>query len=81
MGGYSESSFVLVLKILTKTMLDSFNSLSFVTTLYQNKRRKKMKNGTKNLQKLLRSRKSTTILYEKPNIRYSSRFVNTDVID
>ncbi len=81
MGVYSESSFVLVLKILTKTMLDSFNSLSFVTTLYQNKRRKKMKNGTKNLQKLLRSRKSTTILYEKPNIRYSSRFVNTDVID
>lgn len=81
MGGYSESSFVVVLKILTKTMLDSFNSLSFVTTLYKNKRRKKMKNGTKNLQKLLRSRKSTTILYEKPNIRYSSRFVNTDVID
>lgn len=40
-----------------------------------------MKNGTKNLQKLLRSRKSGTILYEKPNIRYSSRFVNTNVID
>jgi hypothetical protein len=40
-----------------------------------------MKNGTKNLQKLLRSRKSKTILYEKLNIRYSNRFVNTDVID
>jgi|GEM_PF-1603185 len=40
-----------------------------------------MKNGTKNLQKLLISRKSKTILYEKPNIRYSSRFVNTNIID
>ena len=40
-----------------------------------------MKNGTKNLQKLLITRKNTTILYEKPNIRYSSRFVNTEVID
>jgi hypothetical protein len=80
--GFSGSSFVLVLEIFTKTILDSFNSLSFVTTLYQNNRRKnKMKNGTKNLQKLLRSRKSTMILYEKPNIRYSSRFVNRNVID
>jgi len=40
-----------------------------------------MKKGTANLQKLLRSRKSKTLIYKKPNIRYSSRFVNTDVID
>jgi len=40
-----------------------------------------MKKGTKNLQKLLRSRKTGKILYEKPNIKYSSRFINTNVID
>jgi hypothetical protein len=70
------------IEIFTKTILDSFNSLSLVTKLYQNNRREnKMKNGTKNLQKLLKSRKSKTIIYEIPNIRHSSRFVNTNVID
>ena len=80
MGVFSKSSFVLALGIFTKTILDCFNYQSFAITLYKNNwRENKMKKGTANLQKLLKSRKSKTIIYEKPNIRYSSRFVDTNI--
>ena len=40
-----------------------------------------MKNVTKDLQKMLKSRNCKSIIYEKPKIKQLSRFVNTNIKD
>ncbi len=40
-----------------------------------------MKNGTKDLQKMLRSRNCKSITYEKPKIKHLSMFVTADIDD